>query len=590
MDHLRHGIHLRGYAQKNPKQEYKRESFTLFQELLDSIKRDTIRVLSHVQVRREDPAEEEARLRREAEELAKRMQFQHAEAPSMEQAVAGEEEELPEGPAPVVPLEPVRNEQKIGPQRALPVRFRQEIQALSRAAGLSFPPGSPTPRPVLPLAAFVRIGASPAPMRFPSRRRRRHRVHCLVKERVPMAVGLGPLSTLHPVPGFELGIASAGIKRPGRKDVVVMRCAEGSSVAGVFTLNAFCAAPVTLAKQRFLGEVRYLLTNTGNANAGTGEAGLAAAAQTCAKLAELAGVAETSVLPYSTGVIGEPLPVAKIEAALPAALADLAEDRWAEAAAGIMTTDTLPKGASRQFVHDGVTVTVTGISKGAGMIKPNMATMLGYIATDAKVAQGVLQDLLRDAANKSFNRITIDGDTSTNDCCMLIATGRAALPEVTQASGALFAALKQAVLEVSMELAQAIVRDGEGATKFVTVQVNGGATHQECLDVGYAVAHSPLIKTALFASDPNWGRILAAVGRAGVANLDVSKIDVFLGDVCIASRGGRAASYTEEQGAAVMAQAEIGIRIELGRGTCSETIWTTDLSHEYVKINAEYRT
>ncbi|VFT49040.1 bifunctional ornithine acetyltransferase/N-acetylglutamate synthase protein [Pseudomonas aeruginosa] len=277
-----------------------------------------------------------------------------------------------------------------------------------------------------------------------------------------MAVGLGPLSTLHPVPGFELGIASAGIKRPGRKDVVVMRCAEGSSVAGVFTLNAFCAAPVTLAKQRFLGEVRYLLTNTGNANAGTGEAGLAAAAQTCAKLAELAGVAETSVLPYSTGVIGEPLPVAKIEAALPAALADLAEDRWAEAAAGIMTTDTLPKGASRQFVHDGVTVTVTGISKGAGMIKPNMATMLGYIATDAKVAQGVLQDLLRDAANKSFNRITIDGDTSTNDCCMLIATGRAALPEVTQASGALFAALKQAVLEVSMELAQAIVRDGGG--------------------------------------------------------------------------------------------------------------------------------
>ncbi|MGI1185456.1 bifunctional glutamate N-acetyltransferase/amino-acid acetyltransferase ArgJ [Pseudomonas aeruginosa] len=425
-----------------------------------------------------------------------------------------------------------------------------------------------------------------------------------------MAVGLGPLSTLHPVPGFELGIASAGIKRPGRKDVVVMRCAEGSSVAGVFTLNAFCAAPVTLAKQRFLGEVRYLLTNTGNANAGTGGGGRAPpppptpphpphappppppppAAQTCAKLAELAGVAETSVLPYSTGVIGEPLPVAKIEAALPAALADLAEDRWAEAAAGIMTTDTLPKGASRQFVHDGVTVTVTGISKGAGMIKPNMATMLGYIATDAKVAQGVLQDLLRDAANKSFNRITIDGDTSTNDCCMLIATGRAALPEVTQASGALFAALKQAVLEVSMELAQAIVRDGEGATKFVTVQVNGGATHQECLDVGYAVAHSPLIKTALFASDPNWGRILAAVGRAGVANLDVSKIDVFLGDVCIASRGGRAASYTEEQGAAVMAQAEIGIRIELGRGTCSETIWTTDLSHEYVKINAEYRT
>ncbi|MDP2242970.1 bifunctional glutamate N-acetyltransferase/amino-acid acetyltransferase ArgJ [Pseudomonas sp.] len=405
-----------------------------------------------------------------------------------------------------------------------------------------------------------------------------------------MAVGLGPLSTLHPVPGFELGIASAGIKRPGRKDVVVMRCAEGSSVAGVFTLNAFCAAPVILARKRVLGGVRYLLTNTGNANAGTGEPGLQNAVRTCATLAQLAGVDESAVLPFSTGVIGEPLPVEKIEGALQAALDDLSADHWAEAATGIMTTDTLPKGASRQFVHDGVTVTVTGISKGAGMIRPNMATMLGYIATDAKVSQAVLQDLLRDAANKSFNRITIDGDTSTNDCCMLIATGQAPLEEITQASGALFAALRQAVFEVSMDVAQAIVRDGEGATKFVTVQVNGGATFQECLDVGYAVAHSPLIKTALFASDPNWGRILAAVGYAGVAQLDVSKIDVFLGDVCIASRGCRAASYTEEQGAAVMAKEEITIRIELGRGTCSETIWTTDLSHEYVKINAEYRT
>ena len=405
-----------------------------------------------------------------------------------------------------------------------------------------------------------------------------------------MAVGLGPLSTLHPVPGFELGIASAGIKRPGRKDVVVMRCAEGSSVAGVFTLNAFCAAPVILAKKRVLGSVRYLLTNTGNANAGTGEPGLRDATRTCAALAQLAGVDEQAVLPFSTGVIGEPLPVAKIESALQAAIDDLSENHWAEAATGIMTTDTLPKGASRQFVHDGVTVTVTGISKGAGMIRPNMATMLGYIATDAKVAQAVLQDLLRDAANKSFNRITIDGDTSTNDCCMLIATGQAALPEITQASGDLFAKLKEAVFSVCMEVAQAIVRDGEGATKFVTVQVNGGATHQECLDVGYAVAHSPLIKTALFASDPNWGRILAAVGRAGVAQLDVSKIDVFLGDVCITRGGCRAASYTEEQGAAVMAEAEISIRIELGRGSCSETIWTTDLSHEYVKINAEYRT
>ena len=405
-----------------------------------------------------------------------------------------------------------------------------------------------------------------------------------------MAVGLGPLPTLHPVPGFELGIASAGIKRPGRKDVVVMRCAEGSRVAGVTTTNAFCAAPVLITRERMHGPVCYLLTNTGNANAGTGPQGLADARHTCAALAAMTGVDETAVLPFSTGVIGEPLPVQKIESALQAALDDLSPDHWAEAATGIMTTDTLPKGASRQFQHDGVTVTVTGISKGAGMIRPNMATMLGYIATDAKVAGNVLQDLVRDAANKSFNRITIDGDTSTNDCCMLIATGQAALPEIASASGELFGKLKQAVLEVFMEVAQAIVRDGEGATKFVTVQVNGGGNHQECLDVAYAVAHSPLIKTALFASDPNWGRILAAVGYAGVPELDVSRIDVFLGEVCIASQGGRSPSYTEEQGAAVMAREEITIRIELGRGSCSETIWTTDLSHEYVKINAEYRT
>ena len=405
-----------------------------------------------------------------------------------------------------------------------------------------------------------------------------------------MAVGLGPLPTLHPVPGFELGIASAGIKRVGRKDVVVMRCAEGSTIAGVTTTNAFCAAPVLITRERLGGAVRYLLTNTGNANAGTGADGLANARRSCAALAALTGVAEDAILPFSTGVIGEPLPVEKIEAALPAALADLSVDHWAHADEGIMTTDTLPKGASRQFEHDGVTITVTGISKGAGMIRPNMATMLGYIATDAKVAREVLQNLLLDGANKSFNRITIDGDTSTNDCCMLIATGQAALPEITEASGELFAKLKQAVLEVFMEVAQAIVRDGEGATKFVTVEVNGGANHQECLDVGYTVAHSPLIKTALFASDPNWGRILAAVGRAGVPDLDVSKIDVFLGEVCIASGGARSATYTEEQGSAVMAREEITIRIELGRGACSETIWTTDLSHEYVKINAEYRT
>jgi len=376
-----------------------------------------------------------------------------------------------------------------------------------------------------------------------------------------MAVGLGPLPTLHPVAGFQLGIASAGIKRPGRKDVVVMRCAEGSRVAGVTTTNAFCAAPVIVTRERLQGAVRYLLTNTGNANAGTGAEGLVNARRACATLAQLTGVAETAVLPFSTGVIGEPLPVEKIEGALQAALDDLHENHWAEAAIGIMTTDTLPKGASRQLEHEGVTITVTGISKGAGMIRPNMATMLGYIATDAKVAAEVLQDLVRDAANKSFNRITIDGDTSTNDCCLLIATGQAPLAEISESRGELFAKLKQAVFEVCMDVAQAIVRDGEGATKFVTVQVNGGGKHQECLDVGYA----------------------------GVADLDVSKIDVFLGEVCIASQGGRAASYTEEQGAAVMAEAEITIRIELGRGDCSETIWTTDLSHEYVRINAEYR-
>ena len=405
-----------------------------------------------------------------------------------------------------------------------------------------------------------------------------------------MAVGLGPLPTLHPVPGFELGIASAGIKRVGRKDVVVMRCAEGSTVAGVFTTNAFCAAPVQLCRQRINGPIRYLLTNTGNANAGTGEPGMQAAIRSCEALAELTCVDDAAILPFSTGVIGELLPVAKIEAVLADALADLKLDNWAVAAEGIMTTDTLPKGASRQVEIDGVTVTITGISKGAGMIRPNMATMLGYIATDAAVSQPVLQALVREAANKSFNRITIDGDTSTNDSCVLVATGLAEMDEITSTASESYAILRAAVLDVFMELAQAIVRDGEGATKFVTVQVNGGGNPQECLDVAYAVAHSPLIKTALFASDPNWGRILAAVGYAGVPNLDVSLIDVFLGDVSIASKGGRSATYTEEQGAAVMAQAEIGIRIELGRGQFSETIWTTDLSHDYVKINAEYRT
>lgn len=404
-----------------------------------------------------------------------------------------------------------------------------------------------------------------------------------------MAVGLGDLPIMHPVAGFELGIASAGIKKPGRRDVVVMRCVEGSTVAGVYTQNAFCAAPVILCKQRMQSAPRYLVTNTGNANAATGEPGLQAANAVCQHLAELVGCPVEQVLPYSTGVIGEPLPVAKIAAALPAALADLRTDNWAAAGEGIMTTDTLPKGASVQFVHDGVTVTVTGISKGAGMIRPNMATMLGYMATDAAVSQEILQNLLHDAANKSFNRITIDGDTSTNDSCMLVATGQAALEPITEPSGELYNALRTAVNQVAMQLAQAIVRDGEGATKFVTVKVTGGGNQQECLDVAYAVAHSPLIKTALFASDPNWGRIVAAIGYAGVQGLNPDLVNVFLDDVCIVKDGGRAQDYTEEQGAAVMQQSELLIRIELGRGDCVETIWTTDLSHEYVRINAEYR-
>lgn len=404
-----------------------------------------------------------------------------------------------------------------------------------------------------------------------------------------MAVGLGELPVMHPVAGFELGIASAGIKKPGRRDVVLMRCAESSTVAGVYTQNAFCAAPVLLCKQRMQSSPRYLLVNTGNANAATGELGLQAANAVCQELAGLLGCPVEQILPFSTGVIGEPLPVAKIVAALPAAISDLHEENWALAAEGIMTTDTLPKGASVQFQHNGVTVTVTGISKGAGMIRPNMATMLGYIATDAAVSQDILQNILHDAANKSFNRITIDGDTSTNDSCILVATGQAALTPITEAQGELYEALREAIEQVAMQLAQAIVRDGEGATKFVTVQVQGGANQQECLDVAYAVAHSPLIKTALFASDPNWGRIVAAIGYAGVKELKTEQVNVYLNDVCIVAQGGRAQAYTEEQGAAVMQQAEILIRIELERGGSSETIWTTDLSHEYVRINAEYR-
>ena len=394
-----------------------------------------------------------------------------------------------------------------------------------------------------------------------------------------------------PVPGIRLAAVEAGIKKANRKDLVLLELAEGSRVSGVFTLNRFCAAPVQVAKSRLAAEApKYLMINTGYANAGTGKKGMENCLASCRLLAEAAGCREDQILPYSTGVIGEQFPLPAFEKGLPNALAVLDEHHWGRASEGIMTTDTQPKGCSRRIEIAGQVITITGISKGAGMIRPNMATMLGYVATDAPVAQPLLQSLLREAADLSFNRITIDGDTSTNDSCMLVATGKADIPLIDSPEAQGYEELATAIKDVMLTLAQAIVRDGEGATKFVTIRVNGGANNDECLDVAYAVAHSPLIKTALFASDPNWGRILAAVGYAGVPDLDVEKIDVYLDDVCITRQGGRAAEYEESQGARVMGQSEITIRIELGRGEVSETLWTTDLSHEYVRINAEYRT
>lgn len=405
-----------------------------------------------------------------------------------------------------------------------------------------------------------------------------------------MAVGDYPFPQMHPVQGVKLTAVSAGIKKVGRRDVVLLELAEGSSVAGVFTKNAFCAAPVTVCKEHLAkAPIRFLVINSGNANACTGEQGLMDAKATCAAIAELTGVTPEQVLPFSTGVIGEPLPVQKITAVIPEALQKVNINGWDDAGAGIMTTDTRPKGFSQQFEYQGKTITVNGISKGAGMIKPNMATMLGYIATDAKIAQPLLQALAREAADKSFNRITIDGDTSTNDSCILIATGQVDVPEVTEATGELYEKLHNVILAAHIHLAKSIVSDGEGATKFVTVAVSGGANRDECLDVAYAVAHSPLIKTALFASDPNWGRIVAAIGYAGVPDLDATKVRVHLNDTLIVEHGARAKSYTEAQGQAVMSQAEIAININLGRGEVAETVWTTDLSYEYVRINADYR-
>lgn len=405
-----------------------------------------------------------------------------------------------------------------------------------------------------------------------------------------MATGSGEWAAVKPVRGFRLGTAMAGIRKPGRRDLVVMNWDKGSSVAGVFTLNRFCAAPVHLSRERLTGDPRYFLINTGNANAGTGEQGMVAARQTSSELATLSGVNECQVLPFSTGVIGEQLPVNTLCAALPAALSDLKEDNWLHAAEGIMTTDTRPKGSSRQFQHEGTTYTVSGISKGAGMIKPNMGTMLAYIATDAAVEQTFLQNLLLDITNQSFNRITIDGDTSTNDSFMVVATGATGNDAITAGDSGLAGKLAASLREVAVELAQAIVRDGEGATKFVTVKVAEAASHQDALEVAYTVAHSPLVKTALFASDPNWGRILAAVGRADIPTLEIDRVSIWLGDTAIVDCGQPAVGYTEEAGQKVMDQEDIMIRISLGAGHCTEEIWTTDLSHEYVKINAEYRT
>lgn len=402
------------------------------------------------------------------------------------------------------------------------------------------------------------------------------------------------LPPLLPIPGLRLGTACAGIKKPNHRDLVVMELCEGSQVAAVFTRNAFCAAPVIVAREHW-GQTtpRYLLTNTGNANAGTGEQGLKDALACCDALAQAAGCEREAVLPFSTGVIGEPLPVSTICAALPQALAALDENGWLDASHGILTTDTVPKGISRRIEIAGHAVTVTGITKGSGMIRPDMATMLAYVATDARVPQNVLQACLVRAVNHSFNRITVDGDTSTNDACVLVATGQSAA-SIKQAEGEPFDALCAAVMEVCEHLALAIVRDGEGATKLITVMVEAGADENECLQVAYTIAHSPLVKTAFFASDPNWGRILAAVGRAGLADLDINAIELYLGgpaveEVCLARSGGRDAGYREEHGQQVMDQTEITVRVVLNRGSAAAQVWSCDLSYDYVRINAEYR-
>jgi glutamate N-acetyltransferase/amino-acid N-acetyltransferase len=404
-----------------------------------------------------------------------------------------------------------------------------------------------------------------------------------------MAVNFTVFEDFSVVKGVRIGVAQSAVRYQNRDDMVIFELAEGTEVAGVFTTNAFCAAPVHICRAHLdVAKPRYLLINTGNANAGTGPSGHKNAVRSCDMLASATGVNADQILPFSTGVIGEPLNMAAFERGIPAALDNLSEDNWARAGRGIMTTDTLPKGFSKQVEINGNTVTITGLSKGAGMIMPNMATMLGFIATDAAIPAELMQSWCRKLADTSFNRVTIDGDTSTNDSCVLIATGQSSVAisdESSEAATIMFAALS----EVFLLLAQAIVRDGEGATKFVTIDVEGGASQKEALDVAYTVAHSPLVKTAWFASDANWGRILAAVGRSGVQNFDLDKVQIYLNDVQIVEDGGRCDNYTEEKGAAVLAGAEFTVRIILGRGDINERIWTTDLSHDYVTINADYR-
>lgn len=405
-----------------------------------------------------------------------------------------------------------------------------------------------------------------------------------------MPIGYSRLPELLPVAGIRLASVAAGIRYQGRDDLVIMELAEGSQCAAVFTRNAFCAAPVTVARQHLaIQQPRYLLINSGNANAGTGDPGIQDAQRSCELLAEKAGCSAGQVLPFSTGVIGERLPVARIDAALEPALAGLSEDGWKAAAHAIMTTDTVAKGFSRTFETGGQKFTLTGMVKGAGMIRPDMATMLAYVVCDAGVEGEALQQCLNQAVERSFNRITVDGDTSTNDACVLVATGAKSSGRI-QPGTADYRVLCEAVGEVCEYLAQLIVRDAEGATKFVTVRIENGSNHAECLQVAYTIAHSPLVKTALFASDPNWGRILAAVGRAGIELLDIQKISIFLDDVCIVRNGSVDENYTEQEGQRVMNQDVIVIRVQLGRGNAVEQIWTSDLSHEYVSINAEYRT